>query len=72
MPEELEAARDQAKARLDEALKAQEREKEYSSALMDYFDKVEEALKEQKRQKEQETQKDVKQQEADDNRDTDN
>lgn len=49
-----------------------EREKEYSSALMDYFDKVEEALKEQKRQKEQETQKDVKQQEAGDNRDTDN
>ena len=49
-----------------------EREKEYSSALMDYFDKVEEALKEQKRQKEQETQKDVKQQEAGDNRDTHN
>ena len=48
-----------------------ERESEYSSALMDYFDKVEDILKE-KRQKETESESDVKQQEAGDNRDTDN
>lgn len=48
-----------------------EREKEYSSALMDYFDKVEDILKE-KRQKETEKENDVKQQEAGDDRETDN
>lgn len=48
-----------------------EREKEYSSVLMDYFDKVEDILKE-KRQKETERENDVKQQEAGDDRETDN
>ena len=49
VPEELEAARDQAKARLDEALKAQEREKEYYKADIAVCQSLEPVMDERKK-----------------------